>query len=216
MLAGCVRTTRTGLQVRESLSLSSWKKLGAHLCVLEKGSPWWVGDWLVYGEQHFGNRYKEAGELTGLDYQTLRNYAWVASRFPMSRRRDRLSFQHHAEVASLDPDEQERWLSLAVGGNWSRNELRRQMRRSRSQLASLDATGASDALVTITLEIAKERYAHWSSAAAASGETLCDWMSRLLDAAASTEPPATTDDEPLPVAVLRLRAAEHAGAAVGA
>ena len=41
-----------------------------------------------------------------LDYQTLRNYAWVARRFAMSRRRDTLSFGHHAEVPALPEPEQ--------------------------------------------------------------------------------------------------------------
>jgi hypothetical protein len=38
---------------------------------------------------------------TGLDYQTLRNYAAVARRFELSRRRDNLSFHHHAELCAL-------------------------------------------------------------------------------------------------------------------
>ncbi len=32
--------------------------------------------------------------------------AWVARRFPVSRRRDTVSFQHHAEVAALPEPEQ--------------------------------------------------------------------------------------------------------------
>ena len=33
----------------------------------------WIGDWLNYGERKWGEKYKEALEKTGYDYQTLRN-----------------------------------------------------------------------------------------------------------------------------------------------
>jgi len=38
---------------------------------------------------------------------SLRNNKWVADRVELSRRRDNLSFAHHAEVAKLEPDEQD-------------------------------------------------------------------------------------------------------------
>jgi hypothetical protein len=72
----------------------------------------------------YGRRYKEAVAATGLDYQTLRNYAVVARRFELSRRPDNLPFQYHAEVGSLSDYEQDHWLDLgAAGRHWSRNEL---------------------------------------------------------------------------------------------
>ena len=58
---------------------------------------------------------------TGLDYQTLREYGVVARRFEWSRRRDNLSFQHHAEVCALTGAEQDRWLDLAAPNRWSRS-----------------------------------------------------------------------------------------------
>ena len=66
---------------------------------------------MIYGERTYGRRYREAVRMSGFDYQTLRNYAWVARRFGIERRRGGLTFQHHAEVASLPVVEQERWLS---------------------------------------------------------------------------------------------------------
>ena len=75
--------------------------------------------WLVYGESQFKDRYEEAIRRTSLNYQTLRNYTWVARRFDLSRRRDNLSFGHHAEVAALDPPEQEFWLRKAEKYGWS-------------------------------------------------------------------------------------------------
>jgi hypothetical protein len=47
----------------------------------------------------------EAEDWDGPAYQTCRNAASIASTFKMSRRRDNLSFNHHAEVAARTPDE---------------------------------------------------------------------------------------------------------------
>src|SRR6266536_1438757 len=60
-----------------------------------------MGAWLAHGQAAYRSRYRTAIEQTGLDYQTLRNYAWVAGRFELSRRRDTLSFGRHAEAAAL-------------------------------------------------------------------------------------------------------------------
>lgn len=93
-------------------------------------SAWCLGDWLAYGQAAFSGRYRDALGQTSLDYQTLRNYAWVARRFPVSRRRDTLSFGHHAETAALPGPEQDFWLRKAAGQRWSRNQLRQEIRAS--------------------------------------------------------------------------------------
>ena len=89
-----------------------------------EASSWWLGDWLAFGQMKYGRRYKEGVALTGLDYKTLRNYAMVSRRFELSRRRDDVSFQHHAEVCPLADGEQDRWLELAAVNGWSKAELR--------------------------------------------------------------------------------------------
>jgi hypothetical protein len=54
-----------------------------------------------------------AGVIAASPVQNRLNYAWVARRFAMSRRRDTLSFGHHAEVAALPEPEQDFWLREA-------------------------------------------------------------------------------------------------------
>lgn len=49
-------------------------------------------------------------------------------RFELSRRRGKLSLQHHAEVASLPVNEQEYWLDQAEQHGWSRNHFRNILR----------------------------------------------------------------------------------------
>ncbi|MEU4168951.1 LmbU family transcriptional regulator [Streptomyces sp. NPDC026665] len=120
---------KSGMVLPPNLPERSWERIGANLRELVNSSAWWLADWLLYGEATYGwRRYKEAIERTGLDYQTLRNYAWVARRFEHHRRRDSLSFAHHAEVTRLSPPEQDYWLRRAEQQKWSRNELRRAVR----------------------------------------------------------------------------------------
>ena len=90
-----------GLQLPQRLPFQRWLDIGRQLSAVCTSAAWCLGDWLVFGEKAYAGRYREAIEQTGLDYQTLRNYAWVARKFIMSRRRDTISFGHHAEVAAL-------------------------------------------------------------------------------------------------------------------
>jgi hypothetical protein len=96
-------------------------------------SQWWLGDWIRYGTSRWGEKYKQAARVTGYDVQTLRNIAYVAGQIPASRRRDNLTWSHHAEVCALEPDEQERWLDLAAEQRMSVADLRLELRTRRRE-----------------------------------------------------------------------------------
>jgi hypothetical protein len=117
----------TRCELPQGLPLDAWCRIGVQLSALVEASSWWIGDWLVYGERNYPLRYRRAMDETSLDYQTLRNYAWIARKFEPRRRRIGLSFQHHVEVAALPTNEQDHWLDFAERFGWSRNELRRQI-----------------------------------------------------------------------------------------
>jgi hypothetical protein len=179
-LPDCGRATTRGLRLRAGLRFDDWRQAGAEISRISSASAWWLGDWVVYGEQAYGSRYRAALEVTALDYKTLRNYAWVARRFELSRRRDTLSFQHHAEVAGLGPAEQELWLARADRQRWSRNELRR-------HLAADRARRSHDVLrheLVLRMEIALAREQRWRDAASSAEQDLSDWIARAADEAA--------------------------------
>jgi len=127
-----------GLQFPRQLSFDRWLAVGRQLADIYTSSAWCLGDWLTYGEAAYNGRYRDAVEQTSLDYQTLRNYAWVARRFSLSRRRDSLSFGHHAEVAALPEAEQDFWLRKADELGWAVKRLRREVRASLDERASGD------------------------------------------------------------------------------
>lgn len=177
-LAAIVRTTRCGLRIDPRTPFEVWSAMGARIAGHAKTTSWWLGDWVAFGERRYGERYRLAIDATGLDYQTLRNYAVVARRFRMSRRRDDLSLQHHAEVCALPDDLQDQWLELAAANHWSKQELRRRLREARGECAG---TG----LCQLRLRVDPERQQRWHEAASGSGCSFEDWVIRSLDAAAS-------------------------------
>lgn len=111
-----------GLSVREVLSFDEWAALAPTLGSAVRSMQFVVGDWLVYGEEHFSQpssrvpegRYEAACASTGIDYGTLRNYASVSRKVRLSLRNDRLSWEHHRTVSPLPPEEQTRWLNIAA------------------------------------------------------------------------------------------------------
>ncbi|MER7056143.1 MULTISPECIES: LmbU family transcriptional regulator [unclassified Streptomyces] len=195
---------KSGLIFPENLPERSWERIGSDLRELVNSSAWWLADWLIYGETTYGwRRYKEAIERTGLDYQTLRNYAWVARRFEHHRRRDSLSFAHHAEVTRLSPPEQDYWLRKAEQQKWSRNELRRAVRaglavqsgsaeppagddgqqREVPRLAESAAGKRRQKATTLTIELSEDQLDHCAKAAAAHGLPVDKWVARMLETA---------------------------------
>jgi N6-adenosine-specific RNA methylase IME4 len=137
------KATRVGLIIEGSPSFDEWMKLGVHLKSVAGSILFLLGDWLNYGENAYGEKYSQALETTEYDYQTLANTAYVCSRFETSRRRENLSFAHHAEVASLEGVEQENLLDRSVAEKWNRNTLRKEVKRFKQQkklIAAIEQT----------------------------------------------------------------------------
>lgn len=171
-----IKASRTGLEFKHDLPYEAWRTIGAKLAERVDSSCWWLGDWLVFGERRY-HRYQDALEMTGLEYGTLRNYATVARRFPLSRRRDSLTFQHHATVCSLRDDVQDRWLALAAENAWSVRELRKRMHELPS--------GSSDpATRLLRVSVPERTEALWRGASDRAGCSLDQWIIETLNAAA--------------------------------
>ncbi|MFD5315832.1 LmbU family transcriptional regulator [Streptomyces sp. NPDC127098] len=191
-----VLTYRNSISLPACLSLEAWKSVGEKISRLHDASAWWLGDWLVYGQDLYPDRYRSAVEETSLGYQTLRNYAWIARRFTTSRRRSGLSLQHHAEVAALPDAEQDLWLDQAEAAGWSRNQLRHAMRSKPRSVPPADREGMD----TIRLTVPRNLRLTWEIAAAHAQCDLAHWMIATLDSVVGTRPRATADhSSPPPV-----------------
>lgn len=171
-----VMVTRVGLQIPDALDIRTWEQVGRKISAVANCSAWCLGDWLVYGQYKYGERYRSVAVAVNLDFQTLRNYAWVARRYELACRRENLSFQHHAEAAAVPVADRERWLDLAEEHRWSRNELRRNIRAGRSG----PPQPATDPTLP-RLNIAADRLARWRDAAQRLNRDLEDWIVMTLD-----------------------------------
>jgi hypothetical protein len=115
----------------DDIDVVAWVRVGHRLGAMTRCSQWLLGDWIRYGTARWGEKYTEAARITGYDVQSLRNIAYVAGRVEASRRRDNLTWSHHAEVCSLEPEEQDRWLDLAAAERMSVADLRIELRTAR-------------------------------------------------------------------------------------
>ena len=133
------------------LPLAEWIRYGARFGVVGRACGWWVGDWINYGNAAYGEKYSRAARITRHDIQTLMNMAYVASRFEISRRRENLSWSHHAELAALPPEAQDRWLDRIERHALTVKDLRLELRRDRS--ARHKADPAQDAAPQFALPL---------------------------------------------------------------
>ncbi|MFI9754694.1 LmbU family transcriptional regulator [Streptomyces collinus] len=179
---GQVLTTRVGLRMPARMAYDEWERAGQQLAGVLDSSSWWLGDWLVYGKDHYTDRYQRGIRAAGLSYQTLRNYAWVARRFGFARRRPALSFQHHAELASMPAEEQDLWLDRAEEGRWSTKQLRAALRVARQdERRPRTLTEPSG-----RLEVPGHRLRRWHEAAEQLGVDFEQWVTATLDSAAAS------------------------------
>lgn len=95
---------------------------------IHSAAKFWVGDALEFGELVYGESYAQAVEATGLSYSYLTNIRSVCRKVHRDRRREGLSFSHHAEVARLDPELQAEWLDAALENGWSVDDFRSRLR----------------------------------------------------------------------------------------
>ncbi|MFC0435405.1 LmbU family transcriptional regulator [Kutzneria buriramensis] len=170
-----------GLQIPNGLSFEDWERTGRQLAHIVDSSAWWLGDWLVFGKKNYSDRYERAIRAVGLRYQTLRNYAWVARRFDLKRRRPKLSFQHHAEVASLPLTDQEWLLDKAERAKWTTKQLRNAIQNVRNGETEDSKPPTS---IDGRIEVPNNRMKIWQRAANHSGVEFQNWVLETLDRAA--------------------------------
>ncbi len=125
----------------------SYESLGRYFGRMNRSCSWWVGDWLVFGEGVYGERFAQAVAATGLSEQTLLQRSYVCRNIPRSRRRAGLSFSVHLLVAKLDARAQKTWLDRAEKNGWSAKDLAAAMKalRKDERPTLLDGDGEVDA-----------------------------------------------------------------------
>jgi len=126
----------------KSLTIDEWKELGQLLKQVEGSVQFWIGDWARFGDkQGFTGKYvdskvyDELEEITGLERNTIQQYKSIAEKTSCTRVQD-LDYAHHREVASLEPEQQQKMLTKASKENLSVRELRSEVRKLNTKESS--------------------------------------------------------------------------------
>ncbi len=132
---------RDGLVIEDGLSPDEWlsgvvEPLKELIGTMEASARWWWGDALAYGERKYGQTYTQALEQSDYSYHSLRLSKMVSERIPLFRRRNNLSWNHHAEIATSvnDAEKREEWLDRASKEGMSTSKLRTEIRRSKGEV----------------------------------------------------------------------------------
>lgn len=136
--------TRTGLEIPDGSSIEDWATFGKQLCAVNEGIKWCIGDWINFGEAKYGEKYatalsffgKEVLGGLGYEYETLRTFASVCGSVALLSRNNKLSFNHHKAVAPMLPQDQAKWLGMALQNEWSVKELRQAIKDSSGEYAN--------------------------------------------------------------------------------
>lgn len=137
--AGAFRFTATGLLIEGKPTLADMQAVGDWLSTIHGALQWWIGDWLLYGEGVYADRFSQLLDATQWDADTLRQYEWVCRKVPPENRMPistGLSFSHHREIADLPPAVQREWLTKAATGTadvpWTCDRLRRELKEAKA------------------------------------------------------------------------------------
>lgn len=106
------------------MNLETYLSIGKTFQQIQKSIAFWMGDWLCYGENRFGEAYSQALENTGRQNETLIKWRSVAARVPRDIRRKELSWTHTFYVAYCTEYLRGPLLDLAVNMNLSSRELK--------------------------------------------------------------------------------------------
>jgi len=145
--AGLPEATGISLTLPESMTFEQWEAVGAELANHAKKLNWWIGDWWAAGHHRYGERARLAARgLFGKEFKTLANIASVCRAFEPSRRRESLSWSHHAEAAALSPNAADMLLDLAERDRLSKAQIRAAVTTIRGRAPTRPAATAEDAL----------------------------------------------------------------------
>jgi ribosomal protein L12E/L44/L45/RPP1/RPP2 len=128
------------------VTFDQWAAILDAAMSVERASPWWVGDLMIYAQSQ-GKEFEDRA-LQALPYkdQTVRNYAVVCRVFDRTQRRGNLTIRHHAAVikrARVDMSDAQTMLETAELRGWSVKELIAET----AEPASAEAETASQAIL---------------------------------------------------------------------
>lgn len=118
--------TRSGLVLRRDITIEQLEALGLFLGISYSAIQFAMGDLMQQGVEIIGDEAYQAFKVfedAGISEASQIQYKRVSERVTLARRRDELSWTHHRLVSYLEPEDQTKWLGLAVKHAWSKRQL---------------------------------------------------------------------------------------------
>lgn len=131
-----VQPLPTHLQLADNIKYHSWVDIGRSIVEVRKSTHFWIGDWLVYGSLHYGERFSQGASELGLKSDTLTQYAYVSRAYTPAERNPSLTWRHHQIVAGEgDHEVRQELLKHAEDNKLTTRELLKHYQTYRNELA---------------------------------------------------------------------------------
>jgi hypothetical protein len=127
-LASSGALSETGLNLPGTITREEYESLGSVLGRIQESMRWAIGDYILRGEELFGEDAFQLSESLGISVESRQQYVRVAQAIEPVRRRGELTWSHHRAVYAMEPEDQDRWLDEAVENGWTRGEMDARMR----------------------------------------------------------------------------------------
>lgn len=134
---------KNGLSAIGTPTFEQWEDCGKFIRKAEGAVHFWIGDWLNYGEAHYGETYTQAIDATNYDYQTIANDKWLSNKIQLSLRKETISNNHYQTIASLPEKEKEYWVDELVKDLIPVRELKQKIRQRNKEIAASLVTTTS-------------------------------------------------------------------------
>lgn len=108
-----------------------WESMANHLFAMQRSIYWWIGDFVIQGEQQMGDDIYQYIDPS-FSLSLIERCVAVARAFPVSQRNPNLSWTHHQSVMSLPPQIQRTALRKAEMEQWDSGQFKKYLQELRS------------------------------------------------------------------------------------
>lgn len=124
---------RNGIEPQGTPTFEQWQECGNFIKKANGAVHFWIGDWLNYGEQTWGEMYSQAMDETDFEYQTLANDKWLAKEIHISLRGENMDVSSAKLLAPLPQKEKEYWANELKKEKIPVRELKERIKEKRKK-----------------------------------------------------------------------------------
>ncbi len=93
--------TDIALKIPKSTTFPAWQEVVSQLAAIDRGSPWWLGDALNFGEDKFGEKMWAGIEVDDFNPETIAKRRSLSRQYEPEDRFIELTLTHHRDAVGL-------------------------------------------------------------------------------------------------------------------